>query len=200
MYYALTFVISYLLGAINFSYLFTKIIKKDDIRNYGSGNAGATNTMRVLGTGPAVGVLILDVVKGIAGVLIAMAFGLPNWGLAVAGLCAVIGHVWPIYFGFRGGKGVATTIGVFCMLFIIPALIAGAVAIILIAATRFVSLGSLVFIILTPVIGWIYGTYPPASLIVGAVIALVLIWKHRSNIGRLVKGTENKLGTKTKNV
>nr|WP_308422142.1 glycerol-3-phosphate 1-O-acyltransferase PlsY [Pullulanibacillus camelliae] len=190
-------VIAYLLGSVSFSYILTRLIKKVDIRQYGSGNAGATNTARVLGTGPAIFVLILDILKGIVAVLIALAFHLSDWGVALSGLCAILGHVWPIYFGFKGGKGVATTIAVFLMLMWLPTLIAAIIALLLIALTRYISLGSLAFI-LTPIIALFLGGYPMSHIIVSAVIALLIIWKHRSNIKRLVQGNENKFGSKAK--
>ncbi|GGH79032.1 glycerol-3-phosphate acyltransferase PlsY [Pullulanibacillus pueri] len=197
MFVVLSCVVSYLLGAISFSYIFTKWIKKVDIREHGSGNAGATNTARVLGTGPAIGVLILDVLKGVVAVLISMAFHLPDWGIALSGLCAILGHIWPVYYGFKGGKGVATTIAVFLMLMWLPTLIVAIIAILLIALTRYVSLGSLVFI-LTPIAGLAIGGYPSSYIIVSAIIALLLLWKHRANIQRLVQGNESKFGSKSK--
>ncbi|MGV3488071.1 MAG: glycerol-3-phosphate 1-O-acyltransferase PlsY [Tuberibacillus sp.] len=195
---ALSFILAYLIGAISFSIIITKLIKKEDIRNFGSGNAGATNTMRVLGKGPAIIVLLLDVLKGIIAILIAKAFGLEDWAIAVTGLLAIIGHNWPVYFGFRGGKGVATTIGVICMLLLTPGLIAGAVAIIIIILTRYVSLGSLIFTVGTPIVALIFGSYPNSYIIVAALIAVLSLWKHRSNIGRLFQGTENKIGSGVK--
>lgn len=195
---ALSFVLAYLIGAISFSIILTKIIKKEDIRQYGSGNAGATNTMRVLGKGPAVLVLLLDVLKGIVAIVIAMAFGLPDWAIAVTGLLAIVGHIWPIYYGFRGGKGVATTIGVICMLLLTPGLIAGAIAILLIILTRYVSLGSLIFSIFTPIIALLFGSHPISYIVVSAVIGVLAIWKHRANISRLLQGKENKIGSKVK--
>jgi len=195
---ALSFILAYLIGAISFSIIITKLIKKEDIRNFGSGNAGATNTMRVLGKGPAIIVLLLDVLKGIVAILIAKAFGLEDWAVAVTGLLAIVGHNWPVYFGFRGGKGVATTIGVICMLLLTPGLIAGAVAIIVIILTRYVSLGSLIFTVGTPIVALIFGTYPVSFIIVSAVIAVLSIWKHRANIGRLFSGTESKIGSSAK--
>jgi acyl phosphate:glycerol-3-phosphate acyltransferase len=195
---ALSFILAYLLGAISFSIIITKLIKKDDIRKFGSGNAGATNTMRVLGVGPAIFVLLLDVFKGIVAILIAMFLGLQPWAIAVSGLLAIVGHNWPIYYGFRGGKGVATTIGVICMLLLVPGLIAGVIAIIVIALTRYVSLGSLIFIVFTPLIALILGSYPTSYIIVIAIIAVLAIWKHRTNIGRLWHGTENKIGSSKK--
>jgi len=195
---AVSFILAYLIGAISFSIIFTKLIKKEDIRNYGSGNAGATNTLRVLGKGPAVIVLILDALKGVASILIAMAFGLEDWAVALTGLFAIVGHVWPIYYGFRGGKGVATTIGVICMLLWLPGLIAGVIAIIVIILTRYVSLGSIIFTVGTPIVALIFGTYSSSYIIVAALIAVLSLWKHRANISRLLKGTENKIGSKVK--
>ncbi len=192
----IAFILAYLIGSVSFSYLITKKIKKVDIRQHGSGNAGATNTMRVLGTGPAIGVLLLDVMKGVAAVLIAYLFHLPHWAAAVTGLCAILGHNFPLFFNFRGGKGVATTIGAFMMLMFIPSLYAGLIAIIVIAATRFVSLGSLLFIILTPVFALYINHYPESYSYIGFIIALLAIYQHRTNISRLVKGEENKIGRK----
>jgi acyl phosphate:glycerol-3-phosphate acyltransferase len=191
----LSFLISYLIGAISFSIILTKRIKKVDIREYGSGNAGATNTMRVLGKGPAIAVLLLDVLKGVAAILIAEAFHLSEWGIVLSGFFAIVGHVWPIYYGFKGGKGVATTIGVFMMISFLPTLIAGIVTILVIAITRYVSLGSLILILVTPILAYFFHA-PPSFTIVGLILFLISAYKHRENIRRLLKGTENKLGAK----
>ncbi|SFF95323.1 glycerol-3-phosphate 1-O-acyltransferase PlsY [Sporolactobacillus nakayamae] len=193
---ALSIIVSYLIGSISFSYLITKKIKKIDIRKTGSGNAGATNTMRVLGTGPAIGVLLLDVLKGIVCVVIARALGLPDWAVALSGFASIIGHDFPVYFGFKGGKGVATTIGVFFMIMPLYALIAGILTILIIAATRFVSLGSLFFLIATPVLGWIFSDYSSGVLVAAFLISLLAFYQHRANIVRLIHGNENKLGHK----
>jgi glycerol-3-phosphate acyltransferase PlsY len=193
---AFSIVVSYLIGSISFSYLITKKIKKIDIRKTGSGNAGATNTMRVLGTGPAVGVLLLDVLKGIICILIARALGLPDWAVALSGFASIIGHDFPVYFGFKGGKGVATTIGVFFMIMPLYALIAGVLTILIIAVTRFVSLGSLFFLVATPVLGWIFSDYSSGVLVAAFLISLLAFYQHRANIVRLIHGNENKLGHK----
>ncbi|RYL94875.1 glycerol-3-phosphate 1-O-acyltransferase [Sporolactobacillus sp. THM7-4] len=189
-------VIAYLIGSISFSYLITKKIKKIDIRKVGSGNAGATNTMRVLGTGPAAGVLLLDVAKGIIVVLIARWFGLSDWGVALSGLLAIVGHDFPVYFGFKGGKGVATTIGVFFMIMPLYALIAGIAAIVVIALTRYVSVGSLLFLLLTPVLGGIMGDFSAGMLFVSFLITALSFFQHRTNLYRLFHGKENKIGSK----
>lgn len=193
--------IGYLLGSISFSYIIAKKIKKVDIREHGSGNAGATNTLRVLGVGPAVTVLILDILKGIASVQIGFLLAPDDSGIvpALAGLFSIIGHNWPIYYGFRGGKGVATTIGVLATLVFFPALYAGIFAILSILIWRFVSLGSLLFSIVTPIFVYFfldYYDYPIVYFYLSSVVAILSIWRHRSNIHRLIHGTENKIGKK----
>ncbi len=191
----ISFLVAYLIGAISFSIIFTKMIKKVDVRDYGSGNAGATNTMRVLGKGPAILVLLLDVLKGIVAILVAKFFHLSDWQVALTGLFAIVGHVWPIYYGFKGGKGVATTIGVFAMLSFVPTLIAGILTILIIAVTRYVSLGSLILILLTPILSYFFNS-SSAFMVIGLIIFAISAYKHRANIGRLLKGNENKLGAK----
>jgi acyl phosphate:glycerol-3-phosphate acyltransferase len=189
-------ILGYLIGSISFSYLIAKKIKKIDIRTQGSGNAGATNTLRVLGWGPAITVLLLDASKGIIAVLLSYLFGVEGWVAFLAGLFAIVGHNWPVYYGFRGGKGVATTIGVFAILVFIPTLIAGIVAILTIAFTRYVSLGSLLLMVLAPLLTVLFGTYDVSYVVLATVISLLSLWRHRTNIHRLIKGTESKIGQK----
>lgn len=191
-----SFIISYLIGSISFSYLITKKIKKIDIRKTGSGNAGATNTLRVLGIGPAIIVLLLDLAKGVASVLIARALGLPDWIVVLSGLCAILGHDFPVYFGFKGGKGVATTLGVFFMLMPLDALLAGIGAILIIALTRYVSVGSLFFLLATPAFAWFLGGYPANEIAASLLITLLAYVQHRANLVRLFHGKENKIGQK----
>lgn len=193
-------IIGYLLGSVSFSYLIGRKLLKLDIRTMGSGNAGATNTLRIMGKGPAISVLVLDILKGIIAVWIGVWLGDGNaWVPALAGLAAILGHNWPIYFGFRGGKGAATTIGVIATLVLIPALTAGAIAILSIVLTRYVSLGSLLFVILTPLTTWLFMNhydYPIEYIYLTLAVAILSLWKHRTNIKRLATGTENKLGSK----
>lgn len=196
---AIALIGSYLIGSISFSYIFTKVIKKVDIREYGSGNAGATNTLRVLGVGPAITVLLLDILKGIIAVLLARALSDQEYVMALAGLAVIVGHNWPIFHGFRGGKGVATTIGVLAILTFLPALIGGLVAIGTIAVTRYVSLGSLLFMVTTTLFTFLFMDGIQYSIYDGylAFAATILsFWKHRANISRLLKGEESKLGKK----
>lgn len=188
--------IGYLLGSVSFSYLAGKLLKGIDIRQHGSGNAGATNTLRVLGKGPGIAVLLLDALKGVAAVWVAalMSGGTPLIEV-LAGVCVIAGHNWPVFFGFRGGKGIATTIGVMATLAFFPALYAGIIAIIVIALTRYVSLGSLLLTALLPLFIWIM--HKPTEILVLSLVLFVFAWvRHRSNIVKLVKGKENKLGAK----
>lgn len=194
----LVIVVSYLLGSISFSVLLARLLKGIDIRQYGSGNAGATNTLRVMGKGPAILVLCLDVLKGIAAVWLGTWAG--GWGTWVAvgcGLAAIIGHNWPLYFHFRGGKGIATTIGVMATLCFWPALIAGIIAILSIVITRYVSLGSLIFVALTPVF-LLFAGFTPPELWGSLIIVLFAFWRHRGNIVKIAQGRENKIGSKAK--
>lgn len=186
--------VGYLLGSISFSILIAKKVAKIDIRKHGSGNAGATNTLRVLGKGPAILVLLLDALKGIVAILLAKyAFHGGDWAIAISGLAAVLGHNWPIFFGFRGGKGVATTIGVLLTLAPIPALISVVVTLLVIAITRYVSLGSLVFMALIPIL--VYFQHAPLAYIVSTLcVAILGFIRHGENIKRLIHGTERKLG------
>ncbi|MDP4096665.1 glycerol-3-phosphate 1-O-acyltransferase PlsY [Paenibacillus sp. P96] len=189
-------VLSYLLGSVSFSVLIGRYMKGVDVRQHGSGNAGATNTLRVLGKGPAIMVLLLDVCKGIAAVWLGRWLGGGSeWAAALAGIAAIAGHNWPLYFHFRGGKGIATAIGVLATLCFFPALAAGVIAILSIVITRYVSLGSLIFVILTPWMILILGYSWPlfwSSLI----ICVFAVWRHRTNIRKLLQGKENRLGSK----
>lgn len=194
MEFIISVIIGYFLGSISFSYLITKKIAKIDIRQHGSGNAGATNTLRVLGKGPAITVLLLDAIKGMAAIFL-VKFLLHGNDLTsvTAGVMAVIGHNWPVFFGFRGGKGIATTIGVMATLSWISALLAGIVTTAIIVWKRYVSLGSLVYVILVPLFMYLFDK--PSAYIWGSVIISVLaFFKHYENVIRLFQGKERKIG------
>lgn len=194
----LLIIASYLLGSIMFSVIMGKLVAGIDIRNHGSGNAGATNTLRTIGKGPAIGVFLLDVGKGVLAVLLAKWFIPDQDGVAVlCGVAVILGHNWPIFFNFRGGKGIATTIGMIVTLAFLPTLFAGLIAIITIVITKYVSLGSLLLTAFLPV--FIYIMDYPMELLWGSLAILVFAWvKHRKNIVKIVKGTENKLGTRSR--
>ncbi len=192
----LSAVIAYLIGSVSFSTLIGRWFGKIDIREHGSGNAGATNTLRVLGARYAIIVLLADIAKGVVAVLLAQALGGGNpWVTYLSALAVIVGHNWPIYFGFRGGKGVATTIGVLLILMPKSLLTACLVAVILIAITRYVSLGALVLAVLTPIAGIVYhgGT---GKVVLAVVVAVLTIWRHRKNIHRLLHGQEHRVFSK----
>lgn len=188
-------IVSYLLGSVSFSFLFGKLMKGIDIRDHGSGNAGATNTLRTLGKGPAILVLALDIAKGVAAVWIGKWLGGDSaWVPALCGISAIVGHNWPVFFRFRGGKGIATAIGVLATLCFLPALYAGIIAILSIFITRYVSLGSLIFVFLTPLFLLIL-LYPWPLFWSSFIICIFAFWRHRTNITKLIQGKENKLGS-----
>jgi glycerol-3-phosphate acyltransferase PlsY len=190
-------ILAYLIGSISPSTLFGKWIAHIDIREHGSGNAGATNTLRVLGPRVAVLVLLLDILKGMLAIAIAWNVGHGGpWTTYLSGLAVIVGHNWPVFFGFRGGKGVATTIGVLLLTMPTPALLAGLIAIALVILTRIVSVGALVFAVLTPVFLVLLEPYRTGALLFSAVVAVMSIYRHRKNIERLLKGQENRIFTK----
>ncbi|MBW7459823.1 glycerol-3-phosphate acyltransferase, partial [Paenibacillus sepulcri] len=151
--------------------------------------------LRVLGKGPGITVFLLDIAKGVAAVLLGMLIVGDDWAPVLCGLAAIAGHNWPIWFNFKGGKGIATTVGVMVTLALVPCLIAGGVAIAAIALTRFVSLGSLLFALLTPLFVWLFGM-SEALLWASLIVCVFAFVRHRSNIVKLLQGNENKLGAK----
>lgn len=197
--YLITAAASYLLGTIPFGYLLVRVFRGEDVRSSGSGNIGATNVAR---TSSALGVatLLLDAGKGLAAVVLARALaGSEHQKLVmtVAAFAAIVGHLFPVWLKFRGGKGVATSLGSFAL--IAPKSIVCMVGLFLlmVAATRYVSLGSVVTAAAFPALAWVLHEYvEPAQLILIAVASLLIVWKHRQNIGRLVAGTESRFGTK----
>lgn len=189
-------VLAYLVGSISFSYLMAKWVKGVDIRDHGSGNAGATNTLRLLGKGPAITVLLLDALKGVLAIYITyFLVGNKPTVLALSGILAIFGHNWPVFLRFRGGKGVATTIGVVISLVFYAGLISGIIAILLIVITRFVSLGSLIFTVGLPfAVLALQDYYPAPYLWLSIVIAVLAIVRHKRNIKSLFQGKERKIG------
>lgn len=193
---------SYLLGSISFSLLIVRLLSRIDLRTVGSGNAGATNVLRASGRWPALLALMLDVAKGVVPVRVAQAMGTTAEIAAGAGLAAVLGHVVPVWFGFRGGKGVATGFGVFVALFPLAAALAFGLFVGVVGATRLVSLGSIVAAVALPLAalalasaGWAPPIPPGVALTATAVVGVVLA-RHRSNLSRLLAGTERRLGSK----
>ncbi len=186
----------YLLGSVSFAVLLVRRRTGEDIRNVGSGNAGATNVLRAHGKGLAAAVAAADVAKGAAAVLLARAFTADPRVAAAAGLAAILGHVFPIFYGFRGGKGVATAVGAFLALAPLATLVCLAVFVAIVAATRYVSLGSVVAMCLLPPVAGLLFHAPRAVVMAAAGAALVVVLKHVENIKRLARGEERKLGGK----
>ncbi|MBR6667859.1 MAG: glycerol-3-phosphate 1-O-acyltransferase PlsY [Clostridia bacterium] len=195
--YIIIAVIAYLLGSISFGMIVAKLKGGPNLREVGSKNTGATNVLRVMGVKTGLIVFVLDILKALIACIIGRCWMGLN-GAMVAGLAVVIGHNWPCFFQFKGGKGVASTLAVMLMTFPVPAVICYVVAIVLIATTKYVSLGSITLAALFSVM--VIATNWANWLVIVWVIAIsgLLIWRHHANIGRLLKGTENKLGSKKK--
>jgi acyl phosphate:glycerol-3-phosphate acyltransferase len=187
------FIIGYLLGSIPFGLILTKLAGTEDLRSIGSGNIGATNVLRTGKKGLAAATLLGDLLKGTAAVIIAGSLWGPNAAM-LAGLGAFLGHLFPLWLKFKGGKGVATYIGVLLGLFWPAAAVFGAIWIATAVTTRYSSLSALVAGLLTPIFLWFFGHPALASLF--AVLTLLLFWSHRENIKRLQAGTEGKIGQK----
>jgi len=196
----LSAVIGYLLGSLNASLIIGKVFYKKDVRELGSGNAGATNTLRTLGKGAAAAVFAIDFLKGIlacaAGSLIASYIENYGWaGMYLAGLAAVAGHNWPVFYGFKGGKGVLTTFAVILYVSPLPALICLGIFIAVVAITGIVSLGSLIAAICWPVLSLFYDL-PALMLVIAIFMVILIIYRHKENIVRLFNGTEKKISIK----
>jgi glycerol-3-phosphate acyltransferase PlsY len=210
IFYLTVAVAAYLLGSIPFGYLLVRIFRGQDIRLSGSGNIGATNVVRSGAKGLGIATLVLDALKG------ALAVGLASWFAAskyndcgdfvafhcvntlpfmsTAALFAVLGHMFPVWLKFKGGKGVATALGVFCVLFPKAVLVSLAIFILVVAITRFVSLGSILAAIFFPIAAYFLLKPDAVSLTLSSLIALIVVLKHHQNISRLLAGTENRFG------
>ena len=193
----LTIVIGYLLGSISTGVLISKTFAKTDIRTQGSGNAGTTNMLRILGRRMALYTFIGDMLKGIIAVFIGKALVGGELGGVLGVVGAVLGHYYPLYFGFKGGKGIATSFGSLLFVFPVQALLAFSVFLILVAVTRYVSVGSVAAAITLPAL--VFLTCPENMLVcvITACIGLSVIWRHRANIKRLLSHTESKLDFNT---
>ena len=185
--------IGYLLGSIPFGMIVTKLAGTEDLRSIGSGNIGATNVLRTGKKGLAAATLLGDMLKGTAAVIVAGSLWGPNAAM-LAGLGAFLGHLFPVWLKFKGGKGIATYIGVLLGLFWPAAAMFGAVWLATAFTTRYSSLSALVAAFVTPIFLWFFGHPALASLF--AVLTLLSFWTHRENIRRLQAGTEGKIGQK----
>jgi glycerol-3-phosphate acyltransferase PlsY len=200
-------ILSYLLGSIPFGIIISRIWKGVDIRDYGSKNAGFTNVYRVLGPLPAVIVLILDIAKGMVAVLLITKISFDSVPLSLidlkilTGIFVILGHVFPIFAGFRGGKGIATGMGVLVSIIPVEIALALVLFVLIVAVTRYVSLGSLsatTFIFLALIFERCYLEYqvPTQLIVMISFLTVFIFFNHRSNIKRLLAGTENKFGRK----
>jgi len=208
--YLIVAAVAYLLGSIPFGYLLVRIFRGQDIRQTGSGNIGATNVARSGAKGLGIATLALDALKGatavgLAAFLAASKFNLcgdfvehpcalPLRLMSLAALFAVLGHVFPVWLRFKGGKGVATALGVFCILFPKAILVALAIFILVVAITRYVSLGSILGAIAFPIAAYFMQNPDWLSLLLASGVSFVIILKHHQNISRLLTGTENRFG------
>ena len=187
--------IGYFLGAIPSGYLAGRWLKGIDLRDCGSGSTGATNVLRNVGKGPALVVFLIDVGKGALAVLLARSFGLNDWLQVLAGLAALAGHIWPVWLSWKGGKAVATGLGMFLGLAWPVGLASFGLFMATISLSRIVSLASVVAAIGLPVLMLLAGN-SSAYVVVSLVASSMVIWRHRSNIKRLMAGTEPRIGQK----
>jgi glycerol-3-phosphate acyltransferase PlsY len=193
VHYVAALALGYLLGSIPFGLIFTRLAGTQDILAIGSGSIGATNVLRTGNKGLAAATLLADVLKGTAAVVLSAWWFGHDAGL-IAGLGAFLGHLFPVWLRFKGGKGVATGLGILLVISWKAALAAAVIWIALAVAFRYSSLASLITAVAAPVILWFVGT-PPEALLFAALAALTF-FMHRANIARLMQGTESKIGQK----
>ena len=209
--YIIMAIISYLIGSVNFSVILSKKMAGFDVREKGSGNAGTTNMLRSVGKKAAALTLICDILKGVISISLAMILGniVPNMNkellIQIAGVAVILGHTFPIFFQFKGGKGVATSLGVLLMSNWQIGLICLVFALVLMILTRMVSLGSCAAAVLFPVLTLFIndnytvlteGKNGNAYFIYSLILAVIVLYNHRSNIKRILNGTENRLSFK----
>ena len=187
--------VGYLAGSIPFGLLIAKVMTGADVRKAGSGNIGATNVLRVVGSGAGALTLALDALKGWAPVALSQLLGSPELLVAAVGLAAFLGHLYPLFLGFRGGKGVATALGVLLALFAKIALLIVGVWLLIAALFRYSSLAALLTAIAAPFLVWALDGRPPYVGLTITICGLILI-RHRENVERLMAGEEGKIGKK----
>ena len=213
-YYIIMGIIAYLIGSINFSILISKKKAGFDIREKGSGNAGTTNMLRSVGKGAAIVTLILDILKGVVTIWLSIFYGFmlyKIWNInidyailvQVSGILVIVGHTYTIYFGFKGGKGVATALGILLVTNWHIGIISLVFALVLIIVSRMVSVGAICAAILFPVLTlFSYESSfiePGNYMVFSIIIAIIVCFNHRENIKRIMNGTENKISLKNKN-
>lgn len=193
----LIIILSYLIGSLSFAVIVSRFYGMDDPRTYGSGNPGATNVLRTGKKKAAALTLLGDALKGLIAVLLALclqdSWSLSNGTIAWVAVAALVGHMYPVFFGFKGGKGVATALGVLLALSPLTAFLCAAIWLLMAFGLKISSLAALVATLASPVIAWIvmpFGSWVWATL----VIALLVLYRHKSNIANLLAGKESKIG------
>lgn len=195
----LLILIAFVMGSIPFSYYVVRLVSGKDVRRLGSGNPGATNVYRTTGRGAGLAALVLDAGKGIAAVELARSWHASPAVLYAAGVAAVLGHLYPMFLGFKGGKGVATGLGVLIASAPLATLAAVVVFVVIVRATGFVAVGSVAAAALAVPAAWAFGRLgwtapaPPSLLYALGAIALLIAWRHRENLRRLLRGEEARL-------
>lgn len=202
VFYGIILVIaSYFIGNLDFAYIIVKKVRNEDVRNYGSGNAGTTNVLRTMGLKYAAPVFLLDALKGTVVILAAKylegALGLNGYFVALSGIAVIAGHNWPVLLGFKGGKGTATSIGIFLALDWKVALIAIVIGLLCLLIFKMVSLTSIVGMVVLPfAVLFVHGVVFSPELLLAIFLACSTVFQHRSNIKRIMAGTESKIGQK----
>ncbi len=186
-------VVGYLVGTIPTGWLVARA-RGVDIQQVGSGNIGATNVLRAMGVGPALFVVLMDPVKGALAAALPLLLGMDQWTVAATGLATVLGNNFNVFLGMRGGKGIATSLGVFLVVNPVVTVVAAVLGIFTIAIGRYVSLGSMVGMVSAPLFLLASGVFPFPDLALATILALLALYRHRENLRRLAKGTERRLG------
>lgn len=186
-------VVGYLVGTIPTGWLVARA-RGVDIQQVGSGNIGATNVLRAMGVGPALFVVLMDPVKGAMAAALPLLLGMDQWTVAATGLATVLGNNFNVFLGMRGGKGIATSLGVFLVVNPVVTVVAAVLGIFTIAIGRYVSLGSMVGMVSAPLFLLASGVFPVPDLALATILALLALYRHRENLRRLAKGTERRLG------
>jgi len=192
--YTIIIIVSYLIGSFPSAYLMGRLIKNIDIRNFGSGNVGATNAFRVLGKKYGIITLLIDLLKGFIPVFVIKFIVSENFLTyqIVSGFCLILGHIFTVFLKFKGGKGVATSAGFLIAVSPVPMFFTILVFLITLAATRYVSLGSIIAALTYPIFTYIWNQ-PLQLKILSVILALIIVVKHKSNIIRIINGVENKI-------
>ena len=194
---AVSCIIAYLLGSLSGGIIISRLAGGPDLHTVGSKSTGASNVQRTMGWKYGILTFFFDAVKGILSCLIAWVITGSHFASLLAGICCVIGHNWPVFFRFRGGKGVATTGAVMLYCYPLPALICIAITVAVIAVFRYISVGSMLLVIVFFGLSFAFSGGNPCVIIWAALLMIMCVARHHANIGRLIHGTENRLGNKT---